>query len=103
MTNAYHPIRSEVLHKLRDAIHQNKQPSELNFSMINRFAEKIIMVDNPKQRRELINTWYLDLKSAQRVSRHSLRHENPNEFKALSASLDDLTIAYKKRFHNYFT
>ena len=102
MNTQTHPIRSEVLSVLRSNIKKHSFNESVYTNLINDLANKLILVNDPSTRKELIKKWYKDLEGAKSISRHHLYYQNPDETKQLNNALSDLTVRYKKRFHNYF-
>lgn len=103
MTNLHRPIRAEVLNKLRSSIINQGNP-EFHYSrIISDLAQKLVLIDSPAERKRLINSWYQDLEGARIISKYHLSYQNPEQTKKLNVALSDLTIRYKKRFHNYFS
>lgn len=94
-------IRAEVLNRLQQSISKKESKDIVSDTMLQDLSTRLILIDNYAERKKIINSWYGDLLSADRVRKHHLSYKNPTINKQLNLFLSSLTLGFKKRFHSY--
>lgn len=96
-------IRAEILNKLQYSI-SNKENEDLASSHVLRdLSSRLYHVQNPQERKYLIENWYNDLLSAERVRKYHFVYKTPKSKQQLNSFLSHLTARFKKRFNTYIT
>jgi hypothetical protein len=94
-------IRAEVLNRLQNSISKKESKDIVSSNVLEDLSARLILVDNYTERKRIINSWYGDLLSADRVRKHHLSYKKPLVNKQLNVFLSSLTISFKRRFHSY--
>jgi hypothetical protein len=94
-------IRAEVLNRLQNSISKKESKDIVSSNVLEDLSARLILVDNYTERKRIINSWYVDLLSADRVRKHHLSYKKPLVNKQLNVFLSSLTISFKRRFHSY--
>lgn len=96
-------IRAEVLNRLQNSITRKESKDRVSNDVLHDLSTRLILVDNYTERKRIINGWYGDLLSADRIRKHHLSYKKPLVNKQLNVFLSNLTLSFKKRFHNYIS
>lgn len=96
-------IRAEVLNRLQNSISLKESKDLVSDNVLDDLSTRLIRVDNYTERKRIINGWYGDLLSADRIRKHHLSYNKPLMNKELNVFLSNLTLNFKKRFQNYIS
>lgn len=96
-------IRTEVLNRLQNSISRKESKHMVSKAVLKDLSSRLSLVDNFTERKRIIEVWYGDLLSADRIRKHHLRYNKPFVNRQLNTFLLNLTLSFKKRFQNYIS
>lgn len=96
-------IRTEVINRIQNSIRNKKTRGNISNEVLQDLTTRLVLVNDKKERKTIINQWYKDLLSADTIRKHHLQYQNPNLTRELSVALNSLTVNFEKRFHNYIS
>lgn len=94
-------FRTEVLNRLQQSISRKESKDLVLNDLLHDLSTRLILIDSYTERKKIINGWYGDLLSADRIRKHHLSYKKPTVNKELNLFLSNLTLNFKKRFHSY--
>ncbi len=103
MHSPFHKIRTEVINKLQNSIRQHDSKEKISNEVLQDLSSRLVLINDKKIRKTVINQWYSDILSADTIRKHHLQYQNPNLTRELSVALNSLTVNFKKRFHSYIS
>ena len=101
MHSQFHRIRTEVINRLQNGIKHKGSKERISRELLQDLSIRLNSIEDQNIRKSIINEWYGDLLSADKIRKHHLLYQEPNLTRELSVALNSLTVNFKKRFQTY--